>query len=550
MDNIRKFLMQTPPWSVNDSLVVAIDYPNSVAFNSTGSGSPASAVNNALEEIAAAMDSAHVVSGRVDIVAHSMGGLVARFYTSFPEYRSLRDRGQGRFHEAVSLDTPELGSKLASYLIAQRNIPFNPKTDKISATIWGIAGCSPVDTVELCFNKLELAPPGQNITAGGVWSLIPGGASSLTPFPTTIPDLVWRSVSGLRPQGKTVLTGESTLQVELERLIDAIYPAGKAPTVTQILGDNAQDDVIVTLKSQLATGPAAAGSGQYATLTNMSHNPAPKPLSISGWSLNDDNAQNDARVDNITACWLETDGAASCAKNFEPASTVARTAAEGRQTAIDDIVIAASHSEPRVVDRLSLQGMASPVLGRAQRVTLRLTNAALLTDLSIVQTDGLGHRVVTHPALSLLGPNQAVATVVPLLPGNVRFTFGATFADNGVSVQHLDALVGVSPAAPLRFYGDVNSAAISPVHHLTISLDPRLGGYVLAPRAIYAAAPDQAVDVSRWVSYRVSQGNGLPVIQIHPNGEIVGLRPGRASVEVRFGSVVDDIGVVVKPQGQ
>jgi PGAP1-like protein len=62
------------------------------------------------------LDAKNIVGSRVDIVAHSMGGLAARYYASQSFYTSLRNRKQGQFHEIITLDTPELGSKLAVVL--------------------------------------------------------------------------------------------------------------------------------------------------------------------------------------------------------------------------------------------------------------------------------------------------------------------------------------------------------------------------------------------------------------------------------------------------
>jgi hypothetical protein len=65
-----------------------------------------------------------IVDGRIDVVAHSMGGLLVRAYSSgtctTTGYRSLKNRCQGQFHTIVTLDTPEAGSGLATYLLAHQ----------------------------------------------------------------------------------------------------------------------------------------------------------------------------------------------------------------------------------------------------------------------------------------------------------------------------------------------------------------------------------------------------------------------------------------------
>jgi triacylglycerol esterase/lipase EstA (alpha/beta hydrolase family) len=62
------------------------------------------------------LNSSGIVGGRVDIVAHSMGGLVARNFSNSGAYKNTRNRNQGAFRDVITLDTPETGSALAYYL--------------------------------------------------------------------------------------------------------------------------------------------------------------------------------------------------------------------------------------------------------------------------------------------------------------------------------------------------------------------------------------------------------------------------------------------------
>jgi pimeloyl-ACP methyl ester carboxylesterase len=104
------------------------------------------------------LDSLKIVGSRVDLVAHSMGGLAARNYASQPWYdKSLRSRKQGQLHEIITLDTPELGSKLASSLIDHKNCLGR---DNDFTTVWGAfcgSGILPLPvhlTVAQCLAKL------------------------------------------------------------------------------------------------------------------------------------------------------------------------------------------------------------------------------------------------------------------------------------------------------------------------------------------------------------------------------------------------------------
>lgn len=60
-----------------------------------------------------------VASAQVDLVAHSMGGLVARAATLYPDYDVGSGFGKGPVHKMITLDTPHLGSGFASQLLAE-----------------------------------------------------------------------------------------------------------------------------------------------------------------------------------------------------------------------------------------------------------------------------------------------------------------------------------------------------------------------------------------------------------------------------------------------
>lgn len=60
---------------------------------------------------------ASVAGIQADVVAHSMGGLVARTIASQPIFLSGNTFGQGDIHKLITLDTPHLGSPLAIALL-------------------------------------------------------------------------------------------------------------------------------------------------------------------------------------------------------------------------------------------------------------------------------------------------------------------------------------------------------------------------------------------------------------------------------------------------
>lgn len=78
------------------------------------------ALDNYLTTLYSQLRSRNIVGSRVDVVAHSMGGLVTRNYASGAStalsYRNGFNRFQGTFRTIVTLDTPELGSPISWFL--------------------------------------------------------------------------------------------------------------------------------------------------------------------------------------------------------------------------------------------------------------------------------------------------------------------------------------------------------------------------------------------------------------------------------------------------
>jgi pimeloyl-ACP methyl ester carboxylesterase len=547
MKNIRAFLAQTSPWSEGAQLL-SINYPNSISFNSAASTAAlSSGIASAMENL----DKEHVVGGRVDIVAHSMGGLLSRYYTTLTsEYNTFRDRNLGRFHEVISLDTPEYGSALAPFLLKNAPTLYNSSTDNVSSAIWKIAGCQTTDTVQQCFSRLglPLAAPGQDLSSGAVASLTPGGVIAETPFPDQIPNVIWRSVSAVRPQHTTVLTGESMLQVELERLVAAVYPAGKAPSIAQILSDGGTDDVIVTLTSQLAKAPNYPKSGEFVTLPGLSHSPAPETLHYKNWSLNNGNVEDDPNVNQAVACWLKTDGAASCAQSAVKPARIWNASAEN-QIEIDNQALAARpDAQLRLVDRLSVPQKFDATLAAPNKITIGVNGCTELLDLTVAQSDGLGHRFEAHPTIKCIGGGRASVEIMPMLPGSVRFTFAAAFRDGSAAVQNAETQVGMAEVAPERLFSDITFQD-APPNTGSITIDPQFGVYQLQPMAIYATMPGTPIDVTRIVSYRVVADGKPPAVSISPDGKIHALRVGDSTIELHLGATSSFVKVSVqRPQ--
>jgi hypothetical protein len=531
--DLQNYLTGVSPWKQHPQLVQAIAYTNDIAFDA---GEPAAVLHNLIATVIGGLDDAHVVGGRVDVVAHSMGGLVVRHFSGLPAYRGLRDRSQGKFHEIVTLDTPETGSELARYLLQNRGDTLQPFAPLIAQVLWR-ASCQPASlTVEQCFDNLgmPLGPAG-HLREGALFSLIPGNPHLLNAPPPAIPDAVWRAVTAIVPQTDSFV-GESELEFEEQQLIAATFPdpTRHAPTIAQILADHRQDDAIVTLASQMAGLPA--GSPDYVTFPNMAHSPA-QTAGILDLVLSNANVTQSGAVNKVVGCWLQTSGDPGC---------IATPLAEAAP-------LAAPANPPLDIGRLhpgaQLTVMPPPDVRLATPFALAITGAPPgLLRLVVRQRDALGrHAGPQRPKLTRASDGTLYAEVTPMLFGSVTFTIEALYADAGLSSQEVTTLVRLPDAPPELFLADANSRKIH------IGLADGLNVYPLHPQAVYPGVPGRINLDGRVVDYRVLPGPGAAAVDLQTDPgdparvELVGLQPGAATVEARLGSAVAHLRVVVEP---
>jgi len=214
------------------------------------------AIDKTLKQVYSDLDGKGIVGGRVDVVAHSMGGLVTRFYATSPgtlHYYNYRNRNQGTFRDIVTLDTPETGSPLAWYLdnviVDKQEDPSQyydlgyqsfPRTK--SALLWKmLCGDNHRTTYRTCTNGTSLlysalmyvfpqplAPPqdADILLRGSVASLIPGeshllpGSSNSLPDPN-LPNATWYAVaSDYQAAGSSV---PSDMEQFLNTFSSALY---------------------------------------------------------------------------------------------------------------------------------------------------------------------------------------------------------------------------------------------------------------------------------------------------------------------------------------
>ncbi len=250
-----------------------------------------------------------------------MGGLAARNYAAQKWYSNYRNREQGQFHEIITLDTPELGSNLASSLIDHKDcLGHDDYTKQNYSQVWGSfcdgPGFPPAPlhlTVAQCLAGLPglpLALYPAHPEDGVVYSLIPPtdprGKAIKNLLGPNIPGADWRAITATKPPN-------SALGAFVDGIIKGIISPSTVPycpsfntpqTLDGVLGT--PNDAIVTLASQSAG--ISPGIDHSQVFPNLSHTGVPWLLDILNHifleGLINDNVEDSPDVWHSVCHWL------------------------------------------------------------------------------------------------------------------------------------------------------------------------------------------------------------------------------------------------------
>ena len=535
LSEAKDWLRGHAPWSSAPDYVQPICYSKYLRFDAkkdplSNGNDPCEVTSKAalqteIDSLLATLDANGIVGSRVDLVVHSMGGLVARNYASQSKYNSVRNRMQGQLHAIVTLNTPEIGSTLANYLIKHRDA-----TRKAPLWTWqGLlydAVCGSTN-VGKCFNSIgyPINAPTLPVKTGAVYSLEPDGPSLTNPDLSgpNITNATWRAVSSTRPDN-------SALATALDGLIAALYsnPDGNnVATVDSILG-NVPDDAIVTLASQTE---GATGNQLY-TFDKLSHTSLVSSILNLLSGVNDDSVTDDPsrEVEQLAGCWIETTGADSCLPSHKEA--VARNAEPP-----------ASPRVVKIIPGMAVEAPPRATLGVPFAASVHLPASASLKSMSVHQQGEMGRVPLESVAVSTETNGVVRLRITPKLPGPVRFGVHAEFVDGSASVRTVQIFVAPPAVPPPAF-----RANDLPV--LALTLDSGMASAVPHPSAHYPA-PVGDIDLNaRFVHWQLAPQEGAPVIRIEPNGHIHALRPGKADVVAHFGSATATLRVLVRATQQ
>jgi pimeloyl-ACP methyl ester carboxylesterase len=233
---------------------------NLAGFGTCDDNTSANQMAAAIQQAYSAYDNTQTVGGRVDVVAHSMGGLATLNYASLPGYqKDYRSRNQGAVHNLITIDTPVAGSPFADFVIQKATAGYQPTASLISTGLW-LLKCPTATSLQLCMTSLNMpvtAPNlASNLSSGAVYSLKPTVVRANLSI-TDIPNGNWAEVYGQFPDSTKPY---SLLRNVLGVIIGGIYPKGQTqPTITQIL-QGQLNDVIVPVNSQIAGGTSTTFS--------------------------------------------------------------------------------------------------------------------------------------------------------------------------------------------------------------------------------------------------------------------------------------------------
>ncbi len=529
---------------VNDH-IIPFQYTNYLAFSDPEvSSSMIVEINSIINQL----DRDRIIGGRVDIIAHSMGGLVARHLSTLFQYRSWHDRNRGRFRLIVTINTPEKGSRIATYLLAHafdRNL-FSFRSGRRLFWIMMCESFSTNKQVYKCFADagMRLGPVPGSPLYGAIHSLDPNSTymNEISAVSPKIPDAKWRAVISSASEDNRL---PYFLNGFIAETTECIPARSTCDTIESILDETPLDgigppnDGVVSLQSQRFGADALDVRRFY----GLGHTGLPI---LAGLTQDGRNVLHSSKVNALVSCWLDTSGDHSCQSTTAVSSDQSQPAT-------------ARPLASRLLPRRILVNLPK-TLELAAPLELKIRPESWnLEQLAVIQRDEIGHRIGSQTVELIRNGADVRARFTPQLLGNVTFEFWASFGDGAISREEVNVRVVVPKLPPTEFRGDA--------HFKEVVMGDIGSVYRLHPAARYSKAgarnpkasalyPKEAsmypsgglaIALDGHVQYRLLPGKGEPVIDLKTDGTITALRPGTAKIQATFGTAVDVITAIVEP---
>jgi probable HAF family extracellular repeat protein len=487
-----------------------------------------------------------MVTRRVDVVAHSMGGLVTRYLISTPSLLSPA-LPPDAVHELITIGTPHLGSALATTLFDNQSTTTNYYVGN------AISGAYCINPLNPCTLGGVMASMGKQVSTG-VESLEPGSPELLHLQQSA----TFRAIVGNAPTSPI-----SATQAALDTLINAFLPG---QTVGSIL-NHEPSDTIVPASSQSPSGSEVIDSATVNGIvhtrvagSDIAETRSPQVWSQAYyWLTGGEGAVATPVASNIRATRLtDATDATSPVLNLIgytqiPATNASFLPVTGSSLTINSPATIAASSTKTIIEVLLLQDVTDPTdtpllystqspfaipftptrLGSTSFIAIVMfsDNTFAMTTLSYTFQPGdtpyalnlvnapvaimkVGDtRLIEADAVSPSGPTNAtqLATYTARSGSQNVFSVGTggmvTAAGNGVDL--LDVA-----------YGGVTTTVEIPVGACTYSLNPtnqivsNLGGTVLIQVITQSGCSWTASGGADWVTLAQASGNGSTAITL------------------------------------
>ncbi|MDR3574276.1 MAG: hypothetical protein P4L50_10460 [Anaerolineaceae bacterium] len=604
-------LNSAQPWEFGNNFyktVTATCYASSIPFDATGdlsSGycgqSSENALKKSISDVQSNMYKAGFVGGRIDIVAHSMGGLATRNYTATLDYTSsdsrARSRTLGPLRTIITIDTPETGSPLATALLTPAisqgtcalssldssgtyTCDYGPFSGRAALTWRAACGPDIHTTLAQCLKmqSMPLGPlnpctaPNQDAstaTCGAVASLIPK-SPNINHLPLIIniqnENVKWFAIESDWPD--TGGDSSSLMRAFFNDLLAAMtlhssMPAGlcpasnnpipSPPTLLCLMENDSKSDVIVPTRSQ-----SDDTNGNLVEYFNRAHSPMPFIARAypALWGKSNANIL-DGAADLCIEHLLLTSSLQECSSVVTPQT---ETELRDYQPALQDLSVVETapgespgEARERALHPMRMQARHISVdvssgdvpLGSSVRLVMHLplgkVNTILYGESSGAEDLDTGDQGIARIVED--GGTTKTIEMTPLQLGALDVSVIALYADNSTGEQTVRLNVVPSAKGLKRFDLDQGFRTIT----LKLNEDVNDGQRWLVPTLTYSGVkyPIRLRDSSQ-IKFSIQQDASAPAISIDANGLIHALHTGTATITGDFAGMTDELQVSVE----
>jgi len=147
-------------------------------YNKTGNYGIDS-IRNTTKDILKKYNENGISASQVDIIAHSMGGLMARGFTQQSDYKNENNSMKGYIHRLITIGTPHFGSQLAKILYDNRDKDYCYKWSGTKLYLTTTKNCS--EKQQLKLKDIYKSPPAPKFSSlfeeGGLEALEPNSTA-------------------------------------------------------------------------------------------------------------------------------------------------------------------------------------------------------------------------------------------------------------------------------------------------------------------------------------------------------------------------------------